>query len=140
MPIFFAGLVFVRSFADLRFSGAALGWNLFGAVFGGMLETTSQATGMRALTLMAVGLYVGSWIARQKAGIVPARMSYPRPRRTRGFGGYAIAESGCPGLGGRGWKETLTGILWVGPCPFLCPHPIKEHINWWQNKSDFACP
>jgi hypothetical protein len=66
--------------ADLRFSGAALGWNLFGAVFGGMLETTSQATGMRALTLMAVGLYVGSWIARQKAGIVPCEDVIPPVR------------------------------------------------------------
>lgn len=71
MPILFAGMVFVRSFADMRFSGAALGWNLFGAVLGGMLETFSQATGMRALTLMAVGLYVGSWIARNKAETMP---------------------------------------------------------------------
>jgi hypothetical protein len=70
MPIFFAGMVFVRSFADLRFSGAALGWNLFGAVLGGMLETVSQATGMRALTLIAVVLYVGSWAARNKAKTV----------------------------------------------------------------------
>jgi spermidine synthase len=83
MPIFFAGLVFVRSFADLRFSGAALGWNLFGAVFGGMLETSSQATGMRALTLMAVGLYVGSWIARQKAGTVPCEDAIPTVREER---------------------------------------------------------
>jgi spermidine synthase len=71
LPVLFAGMVFVRSFADMRFSGAALGWNLFGAVLGGMLETASQATGMRALTLIAVGLYVGSWIARNKAATLP---------------------------------------------------------------------
>jgi hypothetical protein len=71
LPVLFAGMVFVRSFADMRFSGAALGWNLFGAVLGGMLETASQAAGMRALTLIAVGLYVGSWIARNKAGTMP---------------------------------------------------------------------
>lgn len=70
MPILFAGLVFVRSFADMRFSGEALGWNLFGAVLGGMLETASQATGIRALILMTVGLYLGSWVARNKAGTV----------------------------------------------------------------------
>jgi spermidine synthase len=70
MPILFAGMVFVRSFADMRFSGAALGWNLLGAVLGGMLETASQATGMRALTLIAVGLYLGSWVARNKAKAV----------------------------------------------------------------------
>jgi hypothetical protein len=68
MPILFAGMVFVRSFADMRFSGEALGWNLFGAVLGGMLETLSQATGIRALILITVGLYLGSWIARNKAG------------------------------------------------------------------------
>jgi hypothetical protein len=66
MPILFAGMVFVRSFAEMKFSGAALGWNLFGAVLGGMLETISQATGMRALTLIAVVLYLGSWVARNK--------------------------------------------------------------------------
>ncbi len=70
MPILFAGIVFVRGFADMRFSGEALGWNLFGAVLGGMLETVSQATGIRALILMTVGLYLGSWIARNKAGTV----------------------------------------------------------------------
>jgi len=70
IPILFAGMVFVRSFADMRFSGAALGWNLLGAVLGGMLETASQATGMRALTLIAVGLYLGSWVAWNKAKAV----------------------------------------------------------------------
>jgi spermidine synthase len=66
LPVLFAGLVFIRSFADVRFSGAALGWNLIGAVLGGMLETVSQATGMRSLVLITIGLYVGSWIARRK--------------------------------------------------------------------------
>jgi len=68
IPILFAGMVFVRSFSEMRFSGVALGWNLFGAVLGGLLETVSQATGMRALALMVVGLYLGSWIARSRAG------------------------------------------------------------------------
>jgi hypothetical protein len=66
LPVLFAGMVFIRSFADVRFSGAALGWNLIGAVLGGMLETVSQATGMRSLVLITIGLYVGSWIARRK--------------------------------------------------------------------------
>jgi len=70
LPVLFAGMVFVRSFADMRFSGSALGWNLFGAVLGGMLETLSQATGIRALALMAIGLYLGSWTARNRAGAV----------------------------------------------------------------------
>jgi hypothetical protein len=70
IPVLFAAMVFVRSFSDNRFSGSALGWNLFGSVIGGMLETVSQATGIRALALIAIGLYLGSWIARNRAGLV----------------------------------------------------------------------
>ena len=66
LPVLFAGMVFIRSYSEVSFSGAALGWNLIGAVFGGMLETISQATGLRALLLIAVGLYLGSWFARKK--------------------------------------------------------------------------
>ena len=79
MPIFFAGMVFIRSFSDQRFSGVALGWNLFGAVFGGMLETISQATGMRALTLIAVALYLASWAARHKASAPSSADAIPAP-------------------------------------------------------------
>jgi SAM-dependent methyltransferase len=67
LPVLFAGMVFIRSFADAHFSGVALGWNLIGAVLGGMLETISQATGLRALVLIAVGIYIASWVARRRA-------------------------------------------------------------------------
>jgi hypothetical protein len=70
LPVLFAGMVFIRSFSDAHFSGSALGWNLIGAVLGGMLETISQATGLRALVLIAIALYVGSWIARSRAGTI----------------------------------------------------------------------
>jgi len=63
MPVLFAGLIFIRSFATVKFSGSALGWNLLGAVLGGILETTSQALGMRFLIVLAVALYMGSWVA-----------------------------------------------------------------------------
>jgi hypothetical protein len=33
-----------------------------------MLETTSQAMGIRALVLVTVGLYVASWIAGSRTG------------------------------------------------------------------------
>jgi Spermine/spermidine synthase domain len=68
LPVLFAGMVFIRSFAEAHFSGVALGWNLIGAVLGGMLETISQATGLRALVLIAAGIYIGSWIAQSGAG------------------------------------------------------------------------
>lgn len=88
MPVFFAGMVFIHSFAEMRFSGAALGWNLFGAVLGGLLETVSQATGIRALVLIAVALYLGSWIARSKAGqpggsATPGREEWARDAANR---------------------------------------------------------
>jgi hypothetical protein len=69
IPVFFAGMVFIRSFGETEFSGDSLGWNLLGAVLGGMLETTSQATGMHALLIWAAFLYAGSWIARYWAKV-----------------------------------------------------------------------
>jgi len=85
LPVLFAGMVFIRSFSDARFSGTALGWNLIGAVLGGMLETISQATGIRALVLIAIGLYMGSWIARAKAGTIDY-VEAPPMGRTQEFG------------------------------------------------------
>src|SRR2546425_2929026 len=39
LPVFFAGIVFIRSFARDGFRGEALGSNLFGAMIGGILES-----------------------------------------------------------------------------------------------------
>jgi hypothetical protein len=60
-------MVFIRSFAQVRFAGDALGWNLLGAVLGGMLETVSQATGLRSLLILTALLYLASWIALEHA-------------------------------------------------------------------------
>ena len=40
-PVFFASIIFIRTFAAARFSGAALGSNLLGALVGGLLESLS---------------------------------------------------------------------------------------------------
>lgn len=66
-PVFFAGLVFVSSFANARFQGSALGSNLFGSLIGGLLESLSLWFGLRSLTLIAALLYVGSaiWLRRE---------------------------------------------------------------------------
>jgi SAM-dependent methyltransferase len=63
LPVFFAGIVFIRSFADECFRGEALGSNLMGALVGGLLETLSMWTGMRSLLIIAALLYLASWIA-----------------------------------------------------------------------------
>jgi hypothetical protein len=78
LPVLFAGMVFIRSFAEAHFSGVALGWNLIGAVLGGMSETLSQATGLRALVLIAMGIYIGSWVARRKAAKTEVAPGLPR--------------------------------------------------------------
>jgi SAM-dependent methyltransferase len=63
MPVFFAGIVFIRSFARAGFQGAALGSNLFGALVGGLLESLSMWTGIRSLLIVAGLLYLASWLA-----------------------------------------------------------------------------
>ena len=63
VPVFFAGIVFIKSFAEAGFSPDALGSNLLGAMVGGMLESASLWTGIRSLSILAAALYVASWIA-----------------------------------------------------------------------------
>jgi len=63
MPVLFAGIVFIRSFAQAGFASDALGSNLFGALVGGLLESLSFWLGMKSLTLLALGLYLGSALA-----------------------------------------------------------------------------
>ena len=61
-PVFFAGIVFIRSFAAARFSGEALGSNLLGALAGGLLESLSLWTGLSSLLIVAAVLYVASYL------------------------------------------------------------------------------
>jgi len=62
LPVYFAGLVFARSFALAPIAGTALGANMLGAVVGGWAEYSSMALGLRALVLLAMVLYAGSFI------------------------------------------------------------------------------
>ena len=63
LPVFFAGIIFIKSFARAEFSGEALGSNLIGSMMGGMLESSSMWTGIRSLLIFAAVLYVASWLA-----------------------------------------------------------------------------
>ncbi len=65
-PFFFAGLVFSRAFAGSRAPQQALGMNILGAIVGGCLEYLSMVTGAAALCLLALGLYLVSWIVAKK--------------------------------------------------------------------------
>lgn len=73
LPVFFAGIIFIRVFAAENFSGQALGSNLLGALVGGMLESLSLWTGIRSLLIIAGILYLLSWVAlRAKVWVVRA--------------------------------------------------------------------
>ena len=63
LPVFFAGIVFIRSFAAAGFRGEALGSNLFGALVGGLLESSSYWFGLRFLLILAATLYLASWLS-----------------------------------------------------------------------------
>lgn len=63
LPVFFAGIVFIRNFARESFPAGALGANLFGGLVGGLLESLSLWTGIRSMVIVAGLLYLASWIA-----------------------------------------------------------------------------
>jgi SAM-dependent methyltransferase len=71
LPVFFAGIVFIKSFERAGFQGAALGSNLFGALAGGLLESLSMWTGIRSLLIVAALLYLASWVALRARNSLP---------------------------------------------------------------------
>ncbi len=60
LPVFFAGIIFSRLFSQSAHPSASLGSNLLGAVVGGCLEYLSMAIGLKSLSLVALGLYLGA--------------------------------------------------------------------------------
>jgi hypothetical protein len=62
LPIYFAGLVFARSFGRAESAGLALGANIFGSVLGGWVEYATMAVGIRAMALLALVFYLASWL------------------------------------------------------------------------------
>jgi spermidine synthase len=59
-PVFFAGTVFIQSFREAKFSGQSLGSNLMGSLLGGLLESLSLWTGLKALLVLVAVLYLAS--------------------------------------------------------------------------------
>jgi len=79
LPVYFAGIIFARSFAEVSFNSEALGSNLLGAVVGGVLESISFWTGLRALLLVSVLLYIFSAIALRRGEPDSAVSGRPQP-------------------------------------------------------------
>ena len=67
-PVFFAGLIFIQSFATCTDKARALGSNLIGALAGGLLESVSFVTGIRALVIL-VGVFYWIAILRRPAAV-----------------------------------------------------------------------
>ncbi|HZQ95826.1 MAG TPA: hypothetical protein VFA67_12505 [Candidatus Sulfotelmatobacter sp.] len=85
-PVFFAGIIFVSSFARVGFRGSALGSNLFGSLIGGLLESLSLWFGLKSLALVAALLYVCSavFLRRSHASdgqspVAPSTVQASRP-------------------------------------------------------------
>lgn len=70
LPIGFAGIIFSSIFARSSNPSASLGSNLLGAVVGGCLEFLSMATGLRALTLLALAFYLVAMLLYWRRGPV----------------------------------------------------------------------
>jgi hypothetical protein len=69
-PMFFAGVVFSRSFRDAPQPDLALGSNIAGSVVGGLAKSMSMLLGFQHLLLVALLLYVLSmWSPRARMAV-----------------------------------------------------------------------
>ena len=84
-PVFFAGLVFIDSFRAIGFRAEAFGANLLGSLVGGLLESASYATGIKALVIMAAFLYLASMLTAGRT--IAAATGAPAPVAGGGAGG-----------------------------------------------------
>lgn len=66
LPVGFAGIIFITSFQRTREPGLAFGSNLLGAAVGGLLESLSFLTGIRALLWLAAALYGLAFASRDR--------------------------------------------------------------------------
>jgi hypothetical protein len=76
LPIFFASICFAIRFRNRNAQEIAFGWNLLGAVVGGLLEYISMSLGFRALTLVAMVAYLLAFLIGRQIAEVP-----PEPQR-----------------------------------------------------------
>jgi hypothetical protein len=77
VPVLFAGILFSSQFRNTISPSSALSANVMGAVVGGLLENSSLLFGLRALLLIALGLYCVAGFAlwqRSRFGVVSTEM------------------------------------------------------------------
>jgi spermidine synthase len=84
LPVLFASICFAILFRQREHPDAAFGWNMLGAVAGGLLEFTSMAIGIKAMTLLALVAYLSAMLIHHRtvtastAGAVPGEGSATR--------------------------------------------------------------
>jgi spermine/spermidine synthase len=66
-PLFVAALIFAKAFSAVPSPSIALASNLFGSLVGGVLEYMDMWTGLRWLNLLAIVLYLLSYLLLRKA-------------------------------------------------------------------------
>lgn len=64
LPMLFAGIIFIDSFAKVTRRDRALGANLIGSLVGGILQSLTFILGIKGLLLIVAGLYLLAWLAR----------------------------------------------------------------------------
>lgn len=69
LPVLFAGIIFSTLLKRSPRPSIALGSNLMGAVCGGALEYLSLLVGLRSLALLALALYLGSFLVAFRRGV-----------------------------------------------------------------------
>jgi SAM-dependent methyltransferase len=66
-PMFFAGVIFARTFREAPDADQAFGSNIAGSVLGGLSESASMLLGFRYLPLLAIAFYLlSAWPARSR--------------------------------------------------------------------------
>ncbi len=80
-PIFFAAICFALLFRDAEATDLAYGWNVLGAVIGGLIEFFSMLIGLKALTLVALVSYIVAVGFRRatQAGLPAPHSGLPAP-------------------------------------------------------------
>ncbi len=71
VPIAFASICFAILFKQRERPDVAFGWNMLGAVAGGLLEFASMAVGIKAMTLLALVAYLLAFLLNQRAAKAP---------------------------------------------------------------------
>jgi SAM-dependent methyltransferase len=66
-PVLFAGVIFAVSFGRTRSPDRAFGFNIAGAILGGLAENASMLLGFQNLVLLALGFYALSLLSPREA-------------------------------------------------------------------------